>query len=423
MAALLALIGSVAAQSPSLNDGSDALEKKYREHRRLIGFLLQGEGQLDPAQPNPTQLEAIDIAAKWATYPFILEGLESTPGQIEKVFHTRLETDLTYLLRNKERTVEAAKEYGKRVREHAMEVIRYPGAKPIAQVNAARVLARMSELGQPELVDKLVELVGDKQLNGGAKYYAFRGLRDMLAQRTEDGPIVDKPRIAKAAAAVVEFLQQRPPVDPNLATREEIEGFRLLRREALRTLAQARTPALGGKTTPPVLVLARFAGNDKSISPLPRLDERLEAAIGLARLRPSKEAGLFQPDYAVWQIGQFIEVWGKTANDNREKKDRERLRPWKIDAARLSEVLDALKAEVKDDRYVADSVRVANRILAAVSKGNVATAGDLAWFDSNKPPSQQLIKGDAKAVVDPAEPEPFLPLPEKKADDKDKAEK
>jgi hypothetical protein len=421
MAALLALLGGVAAQSPSLNDGLDALEKKYREHKVLIGALLRGEAQLDPAQP--VHLEALNVAAKYVTYPYVLDVLEGTPGQIEKIFHTRLESDLSYLSRAKERTAEAAKEYGKQVGERALEVIRYPGAKPIAQVNAARTLARLAELGQSDLVDKLVELVGDKQLNPGVKYYAFRGLRDMLAQRTEDGPVVDKPRIAKAAAAVVDFLQQKPLVDANLATREEIDGFRLLRREALRALAQARLPVVAGKSPPPVLVLARFAGNDKRISPLPRLDERLEAAIGLARLRPSKEAGLFQPDYAVWQIGQFLEVWGKTGNDNREKKDRERSRPWKIDAARLSEVLDALKAEVKDDRYVADSVRVANRILAAVSKGNVATAGDLAWFDSNRPPSQQLIKGDAKAVVDPAEPEPFLPIPEKKTDDKDKAEK
>jgi hypothetical protein len=418
--AVLVLLGSAAAQSPSLNDGLDALDKKYKEAKLQITALLRGEIQLEPG--NAPHLEAMDLAAKYATYPYVLDVLETTPGQIDKIFHQRLENDLKYLRDSKEKTTEAAREYGKRVREHAMEVIRYDRAKPIAQVNAARTLARLAELAQPELVDPLAELARDSKMNGGVRYWAFRGLRDLLAQRTEDGPVVDKARIDKAAAAVVEFLKQKPLVDASLATREEIDGFRLLRREALRALAQTRLPVGTSKGPSPVLMLAQFAGNDRRISPLPRLDERLEAAIGLARMRSSKDNGLFQPDYAVWQIGLFLEVWGKTANDNREKKDRERVRPWKIDAARLTEVLEPLRVEVKDP-YVAEGVRVANRIINAVNKGNVAAAEDLAWFDSHKPPNEQLFQGDKDAVVDPAEPEPFLPPPEKKSDDKDKTDK
>jgi hypothetical protein len=415
-AALLALAGGAAAQSPSLNDGLEALEKSYREHKVLITALLRGELQMDG---TPAHLEALDVAAKYVTYPYVLDVLEGTPGQIDKIFHTRLESDLSYMLRSKDRTVDTAREYGKRVRDHAMEVIGYDRAKPIAQVNAARTLARLAELGQSELADPLSELARDPRWNPGVRYYAFRGLRDLLAQRTEDGPVVDKPRIDKAAQALVEFLVQKALVDPHLATREEIDGFRLMRREAVRALGQSRLPVGTTKGPPPVLVLARFTGNDERISPLPRLDERLEAAIGLARMRPSKDFGLFQSDYAMWQIGLFLEVWGKTANDNREKKDRERVRPWKIDAARLLEVLEPLKAEVKDP-YVSQAVTVAKRILNTVGKGGVAAAGDLSWFASNPPPSKELLAGKSDAVVKPAEPEPFLPPPEKKADDKDK---
>jgi hypothetical protein len=418
---VLALLACVApAHAQTLNDGLDALEKKFREHKTLIGALLKGEVPLDPAQAVHT--EAVDTAAKYVVYPYVLDILEGSPGAIEAIFRKRLEADLSFIQRNRPRTDELAKEYGKRVRAHALEVANFASAKPIARVNAARTLARLAELAQPELADTLVELLNDSKQGGGVHFYALRGLRDLLALPPQDDvPVVDKARVARVAESLVAFLNQKPPLDERIASREEIDGYRYLRREAIRALAQTRLPAVNNNVLP-ALVLARVAGNDQRLWPAPRLDERLEASIGLARMRPVKEGPTYQPDYAVWQIGLFLEAWGNAANQNRDTRGQLRLRPWKVDAARLAEVLLPLKAEVKVP-YVARGVDVANRVLNAVSKGDLALASDLSWYGGNPPPSKELFAGVADSTVVPGPPEPYLLSPDKQPAVKEKAEK
>jgi hypothetical protein len=352
----------------------------------------------------------------------VLDVIEGSPGAIEAIFRKRLEADLSFIQRYKPRTEELAKEYGKRLRQHALEVANYPEAKPIARINAVRTLARLVELAQPELADPLVELLNDSKQNAGVHFYALRGLRELLALPPQDDvPVVDKARVAKVAAAVVAFLNQKPALDPRIATQEEIDGYRYLRREAVRALAQTRLPAVDNKTMP-ALVLARIAGNDQRLWPVPRLDERLEAAIGLARMRPSKEVANFQPEYAILQIGAFLEAWGNAANHNRDTKGQQRLRPWKIDAARMIEVMVPLQAEVKTP-YVSRAVDIAKRILNAVSRGDLAQAGDLSWFAGNLPPSKELFAGAADSVVMPGPPEPYLIKPESQPAEEKKAEK
>jgi hypothetical protein len=396
----------------------EPLRKKASEHRILLLALFKAEASYVPTEQ--VHVDAVDTAAKLATYPYVMDVLESQHNEIIRHFNNTIDTDVKNLIRNKDKTQELAKEYGKRVRDHAMEVLAFRDARPIARVNVARTLAAMYVLGQPELADNLVDIFRDPKQNDGVHYWAARGLQDLLAMRTEDGPAVDKARTVKAAQALAEFLQQKSPLDVKLASREEIDGYRLLRRQVIRALGQTRLAVVNDKVMP-ALILAKFAGNDKQLRPVPRLDERLEASIGLARIRPSKEVANFQPDYAMWQIGLFLEAWGKTANDNREAKaGNQQLRPYKIDAARLVEVLQPLKTEVKND-YVAKAVDVANRIVAAVSKGNVAQAGDLTWFASNRPPSKELFKGVAGSTVDPDPPEPYLPRPEKKDEEAGKS--
>ena len=50
-----------------------------------------------------------------------------------------------------------------------------------------RVLARLAPLGNPDLADALGDIVKDPQHNDGVKYWAMRGLRDLLAL-TADNP-------------------------------------------------------------------------------------------------------------------------------------------------------------------------------------------------------------------------------------------
>ena len=80
----------------------------------------------------------------------------------------------------------------------------------------------------------------------------------------------------------MKFLQDRNKDLPPGAPQEEIDGFRYVRREAIMALAQCRYPTLADKTHPTWLLLKSAVRDD--IHPEPRLDERVEAAIGV-RLR------------------------------------------------------------------------------------------------------------------------------------------
>ncbi len=108
---------------------------------------------------------------------------------------------------------------------------------------------------------------------------------------------------AAALEAVVKIpsgTQQRLPA--RYAPRAQIDGFLLVRREAIAALAQDRYPTLPDKSRPAWLLL-KVAAND-GIPAVPRLDERIEAAIGVAHAQPDLDKD-YQPDYAAYQLGLF----------------------------------------------------------------------------------------------------------------------
>jgi hypothetical protein len=223
----------------------------------------------------------------------------------------------------------------------------------------------------------------------------------MLSLPPQTPPLFDE---SKVTLALLDFLNEKPFVSPE-APQEEIEGYRMLRREAVSALAQTHQPKLNGKALP-ALVLARFAGNDASIQPPPRLDERLEAALGLARLRPGKAWPDYQPDYAAQQILQFLSTFGNLANANKEEKvGFRRPRPWKIDGNRLVETLTAMRQQIKDP-YVDKALAVGLRIATAVRDRTQCQPGDLSWIanPANAALNQELFKGNPDTTVKPAAP-------------------
>src|SRR5262245_29696528 len=80
---LLALcLYPVFAQGPG--DGEAALDTKYRANRDLINRLFKGEALADPKDKQHAQ--AVDIAAKYVTYPFLWGPYQTTPNKISGVF-------------------------------------------------------------------------------------------------------------------------------------------------------------------------------------------------------------------------------------------------------------------------------------------------------------------------------------------------
>ena len=330
-------------------DGTDALIKEYGTHRSVLPPLFKGDIAVRTKADEEHYNKAIDFEARWVTYRFTWFDKQNEPGQIDRLFKD-FENDLSNLTRNKQDTHYVMQQFGKQVVVHAMEVLQT--RRPIARLNAARVLEKIAALGAApnELVDALTTVVRDPGQNDGVKLYALRGLRDVLAQFPPKSPALSRERQEKAVLTVMEFVERKVAFAPN-ATREEVEGFRSLRREGFRALSYCRLPSIGDKARPG-LVLLRAAVRD-GFTPEPRLDEQMEAALGVTRLRPELDPS-YQKDYAAYNLALVVVDLGTAYQTRTERKDE--LRPYKVYACALQDGLESMKAGSKN-KEVDDYVR------------------------------------------------------------------
>jgi hypothetical protein len=176
-----------------------------------------------------------------------------------------------------------------------------------------------------------------------------------------------------------------------------------MRLQAVKVLAQARAPVVGKDKV--ALTLARVAGNDVSMVPSPRHEERVEAAIGLCRMGPAAaKAPDFQIDYAAAQVARAVAAFGQQANANLDSKPAERRAPWSVEAARLYEAVEGLKYDVKTPfvQQVAD--QCLKLVLAPIERraqSNPAALTD--WLGLNPPGmATSLFKSDPKSAIKPA---------------------
>jgi hypothetical protein len=248
----------------------------------------------------------------------------------------------------------------------------------------------------------------------GVRYFLFRTLASLLGVPRQMPPLVKQETEDKAYEVAARQVEKKVHF-PKATPRQEVEGYKYLRLQAVRVLAQSRSPVAGKER--PGLVLARVAGNDENVVPPPRIEERVEAAIGLARMAAAKTPN-FQPDYAAYQVGWAVAYFGDLAKGDLGGYPPTRLRPWKVDAARLNEALDVLKAEVKVP-YVQKVVgQCQGMVLSALERNSEGNANALEdWLGTNEPPSKSLFAGDDEAVVKRGAVTGDEKLPEKKADD------
>jgi hypothetical protein len=399
---VLALLALGTAQGQQLSDGFAPLENKYQALRRsgLEKGLRMGTDRFDPDKHK----EAVALLAKYPIYQLYLRHWDRDPGRMYSLYHdfdNLVKDFLRYHTKSMNEGIVPA--FSHEAMLAALEVMRKPEASWVVRMNAARVLVRLTDLAQGELADALLDVFKDPQQKDAVHYYALQGLRNLLAkppQSSDAPPVVSKEQQDKIALAVLEFLNRRPSELHANSTPEEVDGYRLLRREALRVMTLLHSPALSEKDRP-ALALVRFVGNDARVAPPPRLDERLEAAIGLAGMRPGKE---YQPDYAAYQVGRFVVEFGSAANRELANSTpaSQRKRPWKIDAARLLEALDVMKADSKNE-YVNKAAAQMASVLTKIEQGQQARPENLTdWLAGNPPPSKELFKDLPDSAVKPA---------------------
>jgi hypothetical protein len=384
-------------------DGTDSLKEEYRTYRTTLSGLFRGDIAVRSKDDEDRFAKAIDFEARWVTYRLTWHEFEREPGKIDRLFRD-FENDLANLQRYKQDTPFVARTFTECVAIHAKEVM--ATRKPIARVNAARMMERLPELGvaQNELAEVFIEVVKDTQQNDGVRLFALRGLRNLLAYpqpKPPMQPILAKDREEKVILALIEFVERKVNFAPT-APREEVEGYRSLRREAFRALAWAKTPSIGDKARPGLVLLRALALD--GFTPDLRLDEQVEAAVGVTRLQPQLDK-TYQPDYAAYVLGQFIAAMGEAYQTRSD--DKEHLRGFKIYAARLIEGLNDMKPGPKmktpPDDYLRAVIAQAAQMLAKIETGGTAAPIDLSrWLEANPSPSNQLYNGLPESTVKPA---------------------
>src|SRR5581483_8388492 len=194
---------------------------------------------------------------------------------------------------------------------------------------------------------------------------------------------------AKAAKTLLDFLARKAPTFPEGASSPEKDGFRYVRREAVRALGKSKAPRLaaGGQ---PAWDLLRVLGRDTGVSPEPSFQEQLEAAIGLCHFRSrlaNANGPVYQPDYAAFYVGVLLVEFGNRYNEdfNQAKaKSETRVEPlmaWKYETARLTEALNAFKADNPGDsesgKYVGALVGKTLELLKNVDANRAADPNSL----------------------------------------------
>jgi hypothetical protein len=422
---LLGLSALLVLPPASAQDGGDdKLETVWEKQRKklypVVSALFKGEEEADSAKKEHT--DAIDWEARGVTYRLWWNRTKRD--------ETMLKIVADYSDRLNQMTRVAAKDGGvkaetmaplqrmfcKAVAKRARDIVLRDTA--IASINAARVLY-LTTAREPKqtttdwvktvtprlngdtgdyLANTLADLSANASVTDGARYYLLRALGDLLFLPTKK-PVVKKETVQKAIKAA-QLLLDRKTDFPRNTPREELEGFKVLRWQAIRVLAAAGLSEVGDKDRP-ALYLARAAGGDVRVVPPPRLVEQMEGADGLARLisHGDKHPNL-QVDYAAFQVARGVAAFGLAADANKNARAAGRVYAWKAEAARLLEAVN-LMAKNKDE-YVKKTAVECRAVLELVEKGELSKAGDLLdWTtkDENKPKSSSLFRGEAATTV------------------------
>ncbi len=405
----LVLAGAVYGQglpSPQIlpADGAEAFQKQFgRREAKQFDELTKSTEPWKPENTKFVELAAQHYAYR-LTWPEYHQPASVAAGMHRLVVQEAFPT-IEQAYKNRTAVPQLWPLFSKNLVLRLAEVL--PNDRAIARVNAARMLSQLAEKGVEEAADPLAEAALNAR-DDGTRYYALQGLKHLFAltRDRQSGLFKDKAREQKSILAALSVVERK--VSAKGASREEIEGLCVVRREAVRALGHVPAPAVGSGAKLDGRVaqgLLRVACKD-DLEPAPRLDERVEAAVAVGKLQSKLYPG-YQPDYAAYLLGHFLLDFGRAyqikdakGEDGKTKVTTERAQPWKVHASRLAEALDAMKADTKDT-YVAKLVDQSARLLAQIETGSPASlVGDLEnWLANNAPANKTVYKGVADSAV------------------------
>ncbi len=368
LAAFLGTRASAQNQLASLTE----VNNDWSKHSAVINRLVGGR-----AAPSAADKDALDAAAKWLVYRFVVLPLpdKDRMAELRRVFDAQF-ISLAMNGDAPKTNREFIRQFGpvlvrryKDLFDQDFSEYRYP------IVNAAPTLVLAAKLRDEAICDYLCEIVMDHTAIKGdpipnkhdaIKLYAIRGMREYFQTApTPQAPSVPVPvspvaddaaltaaqekrkaRELRCVKALLSFIEK-----PLLKTMDddEQEAVRVLRMEAIETLAMTRAPAVvfgKGKVDAPIApTLLRVLAPKSGLTPAPGLHERIEAAIGVCQIRIG-EVQDYQPELGVHLVGSLLVDYMTEYNKDLVdiKNGKQPYTHWRINARRLEMALDDLVA-------------------------------------------------------------------------------
>ncbi len=385
---------------------------KWRtEYSKEIADLVERDLSKGKTQIQPEHRAKIELAAKYYTaqVKFVRPDAE---GAMNRWFR-----DISSLIdqgKEGEFHQQFLKVFAAQSAKTALNVLGspLPDRKLQTEVNVARLLAKLAEYGQEDTLYVLLtifdsttevsrqrEWYGEelpefkKAKNEGAIYYAAKGLAGFFAWRNRDSkvaPMENKELETQALSALVRVLHNPEGISDD-APDDRLDGFRVMRREVIRALGQSRYPAtkVDKEELQIALELGRIVRAAKVV-PAPRMDERVEAAIGLALLDPALRKG-YEPEYAAREIGIFVYLFADRYNKREPALKSPAL--MSLLGVRLAEALGRAKQskDVSDyQKRIAELSITVLTNLKDVDKGNPVELRD--FLEKNKPNADAFYK-------------------------------
>jgi hypothetical protein len=230
----------------------------------------------------------------------------------------------------------------------------------IVRVNAARVLAHVARTGAPAHFRTVTALLADPKTSPEIKYYLFRAAAGVLGAIDPTDQMMRKhaadPKTVGALVKVVEESVANPAMllpgyKPELATEDQLQVIALVRRQAVRALAQVKFVTIPGPDDKapalyPSYTLVRVAMSDPRLVPAPGPAECAEAAIGLCNMAAWQWKGdsrvplkNYNAEVAVEAIAQALITFAEPRAGNRN----DRTLPWRAYAVRIAEAMTKAK--------------------------------------------------------------------------------
>jgi len=398
---------------PSAARAQDLYLKEDRPFNSERQEALKAGLAADPGPPSEAQVQAAEIGARFLVYritdPRVREN--KVPGTITTVIN-QFEHWLGQIFRSPEvKNPEMQVIVRKKLLEALGNVLAPDNQLNITRANATRMLARLAAVsGHEETADLLVKVLTDPKQVDGARYWALKGLKELLLRAYQKPPTVvpvvkDARRREKIAEALVQFIERKPVLEKK-PSEPELEGLQVVRREAIRALALLPEPLYAGNPKAhSALALLRVLRKDKELVPEPRLDEQVEAAIGLAQMRADAKSD-YQPGYVAHHLASFLVDLG-AQHANRSATRLGGRMPWKVFGARLQDALKGMQAAFPTDPTVKGVAPLAIQLADSIERQPTSTPAKrealaTQWLMAHpQPPQPSVYKGDPKATVEP----------------------